>query len=182
MTIRTLLTLAGLLTLAPLAHASSFEIDKQSSRIEVDVKATGHHFTGQLKSYACKAECLADGTKPTAFELKWKFKDLDTDNDKRDKEMMHWLGGADPEGSFKLLKVTTDGNGKPMLTGVLGIHGITKQISFPYTVESKDGSVVVDGQTVLNYQDFDLPIIRAMLVMTVDPELVVRFHLVGKVN
>ena len=34
----------------------------------------------------------------------------------------------------------------------------------------------------MDYQDFKLPIIRAMAVMTVDPKLTVRFHVVGKIK
>jgi len=34
----------------------------------------------------------------------------------------------------------------------------------------------------MDYQNFSLPIIRSMAVMTVDPQLVVRFHVVGKVK
>ena len=38
----------------------------------------------------------------------------------------------------------------------------------------------IDGKVTLDYQEFDLPIVRAMLVMTVDPSVTVTFHIVGK--
>ena len=34
----------------------------------------------------------------------------------------------------------------------------------------------------MNYEDFRLPLIRAMVVMTVDPKLTVRFHIVGQIK
>ena len=50
-------------------------------------------------------------------------------------------------------------------------------------VFERDGEwVTLDGKVSLDYQNFKLPVIRAMLVMTVDPALVVRFHVVGKVK
>lgn len=42
--------------------------------------------------------------------------------------------------------------------------------------------VTVDGKVGMDYQNFKLPIVRSMLLMTVNPMLVVRFHLVGKVK
>lgn len=164
------------------ASAASLEVDKSRSRIQVDAKATGHRFTGNLKSYEVDVEGDAVSLDPKSFELKWKFKDLDTDDAKRDAEMLKWLGSNDEKGSFKLDKAWVDDKGVPHGTGTLTIHGVSKSISFPYTAK-KDGEwVTIDGKVSMDYRNFDLPVIRAMAVMTVDPQLVVRFHVVGKVN
>jgi hypothetical protein len=62
------------------------------------------------------------------------------------------------------------------------IHGVAKTVYFPFTVK-KDGEwVTASGQVEMDYKDFGLPLVRAMLVMTVDPKLVVNFQLVGKVK
>ena len=164
------------------AGAEGLAVDKSRSRIQVDAKATGHRFTGNLKSYEVVVEGDAVTLDPKSFELKWKFKDLDTDDAKRDAEMMKWLGGSDEKGSFKLNKAWTDEKGVQRGTGTLTIHGVSKSVSFPYTAK-KDGEwVTIDGKVSMDYRNFDLPVIRAMAVMTVDPQLVVRFHVVGKVN
>jgi polyisoprenoid-binding protein YceI len=164
------------------ASAASLKVDKSRSRIQVDAKATGHRFTGNLKSYEVDVEGDAVSLDPKSFELKWKFKDLDTDDAKRDVEMLKWLGSNDEKGSFKLDKAWVDDKGVPHGTGTLTIHGVSKSISFPYTAK-KDGEwVTIDGKVSMDYRNFDLPVIRAMAVMTVDPQLVVRFHVVGKVN
>ena len=164
------------------AGAESLAVDKSRSRIQVDAKATGHRFTGNLKSYEVNVEGDAVSLDPKSFELKWKFKDLDTDDAKRDAEMLKWLGSNDEKGSFKLNKAWTDEKGVPHGTGTLTIHGVSKSVSFPYTAK-KDGEwVTIDGKVSMDYRNFDLPVIRAMAVMTVDPQLVVRFHVVGKVN
>lgn len=163
------------------SSAATLEADKDRSRIQVDAKATGHEFSGELKKYTIAA-AADDAGKPTMLELAWEFGDLKTADDKRDKEMVKWLGGGTPKGTFSLVKswdeTVTGGNAQ----GTLTINGVAKIVSFPYTVKREDGWVTIDGKVSLDYQNFKLPIIRAMAVMTVDPKLVVRFHVVGKVK
>lgn len=179
---RTIATLCGLLATLTFAHAATLEVDMGRSRIQVDAKATGHKFSGTLKDYTASVSGDAASLKPEGFELKWNFKDLDTDDVKRDAEMIKWLGGADPKGSFKFNKSWTGKDGSQQGSGTLTIHGVSKEINFPYTV-TKDGDwVTIDGKVSMDYQNFSLPIIRSMAVMTVDPQLVVRFHVVGKVK
>jgi polyisoprenoid-binding protein YceI len=171
--------LSGILILLPLlASAESLKVDKAKSRIQVDAKATGHEFTGTLSDYSAKV--TGDGTtlQPTGVDLTWKFSDLKTGEAKRDKEMIQWLGGGAPQGSFTFTKKWT-GNGQTYAMGNLKIHGITKAISFPYTVKKEGNWLTIDGTATLDYQNFGLPIIRTMAVMTVNPKLTVRFHLVG---
>jgi polyisoprenoid-binding protein YceI len=66
--------------------------------------------------------------------------------------------------------------------GTLKIHGVSHEVSFPYSVEKDSGWVTIDGTVSLDYENFKLPVVRAMAVMTVDPKLKVRFHVVGKVK
>jgi polyisoprenoid-binding protein YceI len=172
-------TLGCLLVLAATAGAGTLAIDKSKSRIQVDAKATGHEFTGTLADFTAKVSGDEATLAPTGVDLSWKFSDLKTADDKRDVEMMKWLGKSGTEGSFRFLKTWTDG-GKTYAQGKLSIHGVSKTIAFPYTA-AKDGKwVTIDGSAALDYQDFGLPIIRSMAVMTVNPKLTVRFHLVGE--
>lgn len=179
---RTLPALCGLLATLTFAHAATLEVDKGRSRIQVDAKATGHKFTGTLKDYTASVSGDAASLKPQGFQLKWSFKNLDTDDAKRDAEMIKWLGGGDPKGSFKFTKSWTGKDGSPHGTGTLTINGVFKEVSFPYTAKQDGDWVTIDGQVSMDYQNFKLPVIRAMMVMTVDPQLVVRFHIVGKVK
>ena len=66
--------------------------------------------------------------------------------------------------------------------GMLTIHGVSKTVSFPYTVKQEGDWVTIDGTASLDYENYKLPIIRSMAVMTVDPKLKVRFHVVGKMK
>jgi polyisoprenoid-binding protein YceI len=135
-----------------------------------------------LKAYEVSVLGDAATLSPTGFELTWNFSDLDTADAKRDAEMLKWLGGGKPKGGFKFVKSWTDKAGNQQGMGNLTINGVSKSVSFPFTA-SKDGEwVTIDGKVSMDYQNFKLPIIRAMAVMTVDPKLVVRFHVVGKVK
>lgn len=176
--------LAGLLlaTLAGQATAGSLAVDAEKCRIQVDIRATGHAFTANLKTFTAKVAGDDTTLQPTTFDLDWNFKDLDSDNDDRDKQMVDWLGGGEPKGSFQFVKSWTDAKGATFAEGRLTINKTTKTISFPYTAK-KDGSwVTISGKATMDYQDFGLPIIRSMGLLKVAPELNVRFHVVGKLE
>jgi len=171
--------LCGMMLVTISAEADTLKVDKSRSRTQVDAKATGHAFTGTLEKYTVKV--LGDSTtlQPTFFQLDWKFADLKTGDKKRDEAMVKWLDEKGPKGSFKFIK-TWDQDGKHYAQGEIAIHGVSKVIAFPYTATEHAGWVTIDGTAELNYKDFSLPIIRSMAVMTVDPKLSVRFHIVGK--
>ncbi len=174
--------LGGFLIALSLSQAATLEVDKERSRIGVNAKATGHSFSGTLKGY--KATVSGDNASltPSGFTLSWSFGDLDTADAKRDVEMLKWLGGGAPKGSFKFTKAWTDKAGKTQCMGDLTINGVSKTISFPYTAKKEGEWVTIDGKVKMDYQNFKLPIIRSMAVMTVDPKLEVVFHVVGKVK
>ena len=172
----------ALLCLALPVSAATLVVDKTRSKIEVAATATGHDFSGTLKDYTVKASGDVAKLKPESLDLNWNFSDLKTADDGRDSEMLKWLGGATPKGSFKFVKFWTDKAGVDHAAGTLTIHGVSKTVYFPFAVK-KDGEwVTASGSAELNYKDFGLPLVRAMLVMTVNPKLVVTFQLVGKVK
>ncbi len=172
----------GFMIACSLAHASTLDVDAGKSRIQVDAKATGHAFTGDLKTYSITAAGDGKTLVPSALTLSWNFDGLKTGDEKRDKEMIKWLGGGKPTGNFKLVKTsketTTGGNAEGLLT----INGVSNKIVFPYSVKKEGEWLTLDGTATLDYQNFKLPVIRAMMVMTVDPVLTIRFHVVGKLD
>ena len=50
----------------------------------------------------------------------------------------------------------------------------------PVTITRTNDQCNIDGVAVLNYRDYQLPLIRKMLFITVNPELKVTFHLTTK--
>jgi len=162
-----------------IAAAATLKVDKTKSRIQVDGKSTGHTFTGTLEDYTARVSGNVQDLEPSSFTLSWEFNDLKTEDEKRDKNMIKWLGGGMPKGSFKFLK-TWEKAGTKYAQGEIKINGVSKKIDFPYTVKKEGDWITIDGTAKLDYEDFKLPIIRALAVMTVDPELTVRFHIVGE--
>lgn len=152
------------------------------SRIQVDAKATGHAFTGSLAKYTATVTGDPVSFKPTKFDLAWDFNDLDTGDKKRDAEMVKWLGGGKPKGTFSFAKSWEETAAGGKAQGALTVNGVAKTVAFPYTVKRDDEWVTIDGTATLDYQAFKLPVIRKAMVMTVDPKLVVRFHIVGKLK
>lgn len=171
-----------LLCMAGTTYSATLEVDPGRSRIQVNAKATGHAFTGTLQKYVVTVTGEGTTLAPAAFDLSWNFQDLKTGDDKRDAEMIKWLGGGKPAGSFKFVKSWTDKQGVTHAQGTLTIHGVAKTIYFPYTATKNGNQVTIDGKVSMDYQIFNLPVVRALLVMTVDPNLVVEFHLTGKVK
>lgn len=165
-----------------IASGASLEVDSSRSRIQVDAKATGHGFTCNLEKYTLKGAGDATSHEPAQLVMTWDFNDLKTGDEKRDKEMLHWLGGGKPQGSFKFVKSWDENPGGGNAQGTLTINGVSKVLAFPYTVKQDGDWVTIDGQVAMDYQNFKLPVVRAMAVMTVDPKLAVRFHVVGKVK
>ena len=165
------------------AHAGEMKVDAQKSWVKVDAKATGHSFSGNLEKFAATVTGNDATLEPQAAVLKWDFADLKTGEAKRDVEMLKWLDhGSQPGGEFRMTKTWQDKAGHTQAQGTLKIHGVSKSIVFPVTAKREGKHVAVDGSVWLDYQDFSLPIVRAMVVMTVEPKLNVRFHLEGDVS
>jgi len=173
--------LGVMLLCGSMAQAADLEVDKSRSRIQVDARATTHSFTGTLEDYTVRAAGDASTNAATSLSLAWDFNDLKTGDVKRDEAMIAWLGGGKPKGSFKLIKSWMEPEG-PRAQGELTINGVTKVIAIPYTIQREGNWVTIDGKARVNYFNYNLPEIRSMAVMTVEPWLLVRFHIVGKVK
>lgn len=171
-----LLTVCSSLT----ALAADLAVDSQKSWVKVDANATGHSFSGSLSRFDAKVSGDPATLVPSAATLQWDFSDLKTNDAKRDAEMLKWLEYAkNQKGSFEMTKTWTDSSGKVWAQGSLKFHGISKAVAFPLTTSKSGDRVKIDGSVWIDYQDFSLPIIRAMAVMTVDPKLKISFHLEG---
>lgn len=160
--------------------ARGLPIDAGKSWVKVDAKATGHRFTGTLEKFEAKVSGDDSMLTPTTATLSWNFADLKTGDAKRDTEMLKWLDhGKTPSGTFSFAKSWKDPQGVTWAQGNLKIHGISKSIAFPLTAKKEGKRVRIDGEVWIDYSNFNLPLIRTMAVMTVDPKLRVSFHLEG---
>ncbi len=164
-------------------EAGDLSVDAQKSWVKVDASATGHSFSGSLSKFEAKVSGDAASLVPSSATLQWDFSDLKTNDAKRDAEMLKWLEYVkNQKGTFEMTKTWTDAAGKTWAQGNLKIHGISKSLAFPLTSSKSGDRVKIDGSVWIDYQDFSLPIIRNMAVMTVDPKLKISFHLEGDVK
>ena len=169
---------------AVLARAEPrLDIDSANSRVEVDVKATVDSFTGHLEHFA-PAVTVADDGHVTGARFAFQFTDLKTGKPKRDQAMHDWQQTPQfPDGEFVLGKLTKGAENQYTAEGTLRLHGVTQPISFPLSIIVDRDVYALDGDAVVDTRKFGLPIIRMMVVIKVDPEVHVRFHLQGrKVN
>ncbi|MBL9216152.1 MAG: YceI family protein [Opitutaceae bacterium] len=173
--------LAALMLLVPLAAFAAerpLKFDKGRTFIDVDVKATVDSFTGRLEAYDAKVN-VDDAGKIKNAAFAFRFADLKTGKAERDAKMLEWLGGGDPVGRFEMgtLALTPDGQGQ--VSGRLTFHGVGERIEFPVNVTQADGVYTITGETTIDYRHWQLKVIRIALMLKVDPEVRIRFKLVG---
>lgn len=176
-----LLSLPALLLAFNCAHAELLSVDSKQSKIDVSVTATVDSFVGHLENYQANIDCSPTSSMPDKASVTFDFKDLKTGNPSRDTEMLKWLDySTKPSCNFTLSNWKTVGTTN-YAEGSITIHGVKKSLAMPVTVGQTGTNYIITGTADLNYRDFDLPIIRKMLLLTVDPHLHVSFHLVGTI-
>jgi polyisoprenoid-binding protein YceI len=176
--LRLLFTTLVLLPLVALAAERPLKIDRTRSFVDVDVSVTVGSFTGHLDAYELKVN-VDDAGKIKSAVFSFKFTDLQTGKPERDTEMIKWLGGGTPEGRFELgnLALTPDGQGQ--MSGRFTMHGATEVVEFPINIIRADGTYTITGETIIDYRTWKLKAIRKAMMFKVDPEVKVRFKLVG---
>jgi len=161
------------------AETLQFKPNLDRSSIQVDVKATVDSFVGTLTAYDLQLNVDASSGMVESCTFEFDFSALDTGKKKRNEQMLEWLEYAKhPKGLFHLIRIEDTSDGQRAL-GSLVIHGISKEIEFPITLTRDGEQLLIDGRAHLDYHDFDLPTIRVMLMLTVNPKFDVILHLEG---
>lgn len=160
--------------------AAQLICDPAQSRIEVVVKATVDSFTGQLAKFDPVVTLGPDG-RVTAARVRFKFADVQTGKEKRDKAMHEWQQtGQYPDGEFELVSLSPTAEAGWRAQGRLTFHGRTQPLDFPVTIVTQADLCAIDGEAVVDTRAFDLPVIRLLGLLKVDPLVHVRFHLQGR--
>lgn len=155
----------------------TLSVDKLASRVNVDVKATVDSFVGKLNDY--KAEIAVDSETGAVLSCNFTFRvvDIKTGKDKRDKAMNEWQKSDKfADASFVMESIAPAAGNVQTVKGTCTFHGVSKPLSFPLTVTRKGTSYQFDGEAIIDTQEHDLPIIRMMAVLKVDPKVKVAFH------
>ncbi len=173
---------AGFVVMAIAVSAAPLEIDPQQSKIEVAVSCTMDSFVGHLEKFQATIDCDPTASLPTKANVSFDFADLKTGDKDRDLAMLKWLGcDTNRTASFHLTSWSQTGT-TDIAQGELKIHGVTVGVQMPVVVQHDATAWDISGQTVIDCKDFNLPKIRKALILTVNPKLKVKFHLMGKMG
>lgn len=155
-------------------------VDPRRSTIEVLVHGTSGSFTGHVEQFSSLIEFDSDHHRIIRTSVTFRFPDLKTGRPNRDQHMLEWLESSRyPEVSFRLEALAKDRAGGDVAQGRLTIHGVERTVSFPVNFLMEGQRFSIDGEIQLDYRDFGLPRLRKYWILSVDPELKVRFHLQG---
>jgi polyisoprenoid-binding protein YceI len=161
-------------------------MDAERSTIEVEIRDTFGSFTGRIRQFEALVSIDLAGPAVERAQVNFKFADLRTGRERRDRDMLEWENHAQhPVVRFQLERMEVMSNGpmrsRTQARGRLVIHGVEHSVMFPITFLVEGRVCSIDGEVDLDYRDYGLPVIRKYLMLTVDPHLRVRFHLQGRV-
>jgi len=178
--------LAGLaLCGAPLAAASlQLQVDPAASHVTFDghVNIGIDSFTGTVDTWQLDLTVPQGGDLPDKAVFTCDVLAMKTGKDKRDQAMQEWL----EQDTFSTVRFTMTSIRKTAsgleAEGDLSIHGKTRSITIPLTIERKDAMFTVSGEVTIDYRDFDLKVVRMAGFVTVKPEVKVAFVATGKLG
>ena len=173
-------SLAAFALLFTSLEANNFQVNNETSEILVDSKASPppHTVTSYVRKFECDLHINPETLDVSSIRFAFKLKDLDSENKKRDKKMHSWINSDKfSEIVFKLSEVTNV-DGQAVGKGILNMHGKSKAVEIPFTVSKNGETVIFDGTSTYDYEDWGLDIIKLFFIK-VRPELKVKFHLEG---
>jgi polyisoprenoid-binding protein YceI len=183
--LRLIATLGGLLGLAVAVPAApgeqALELDADRSSIEVLVQASFGSFTGKLPHYEADIRVDAAHQVIGRAVVNFTFADLRTGIALRDRHMREWEDSVRfPNVSFHMGSIETTPDNRTLVHGGLVLHGIEHAVSFPVSLLVAGPVYSVDGEVEIDYRDFGLAPIHRFWVLVVEPRMIVRFHLQGR--
>jgi polyisoprenoid-binding protein YceI len=132
-------------------------VDK-GSKVKFNIKNFGINTGGTFEGLT--GTIVFDANNPGAgtFNVTVDAKTVDTDNGGRDNHLRkseYFDVEKYPKLSFASTKITkTNAAGYFYMFGKLTIKGVTKEISFPFTANVKDGGYLFEGSFKINRRDF----------------------------
>ncbi len=143
------------------APAGALPIALDGSKVDfVGSKVTGKH-VGGFKTFSGFTELAPDGKALAKINLEIAMDSTWSDNEK----LTGHLKAPDffdvakyPKSTFTSTEIKAGGEkgATHTITGNLTLHGVTKSISIPATIDVKDGGVTISSEFALNRKDFGI--------------------------
>lgn len=147
------------------------------SKVHFTIRNFGIKTGGQLKGLKGDIYFFTTDLPSCHFTVSVDPSTIDTDSDSRDRSLKgneYFDVAKYPEitlTSTKIEKTNKTDQGYYYFTGTLNLHGVTKQISFPFHVEKVNTDYLFTGEFEINRLDFGVGDDSAVLSNTVDVSL-----------
>ncbi len=162
------------------AEIQPLVINETKTKVIVFGESTLHDFTSEVTRFDLNIKVNGETGDVESARFSFNFAALDSDNKKRDKTMLKWLSHEDyPTGTFSSSKITHVNN-QWVIEGTLSLHGVEKKIRFPFDLKRENEKYVIDAKKVIDYQDWDLELIKVMGFLKVFPGLEITIHVEGR--
>jgi len=158
-------------------HAQKYTPDDAGSKVHFNIRNFGIKTGGQLSGLKGEIFFFTSDLAACRFDVTVDPSTVDTDNQSRDKS----LKGSEyfevkkypliTISSTKIDKTNKTESGYYYFTGNINMHGVTKQISFPFHIEKVNDTYLFTGNFEINRLDFGVGSNSAVLSNKVDVSL-----------
>ena len=125
---------------------------------DYEVRFSGSGAEGTFQGLTGTIEFNPDQLKQARFDVSVDAATIETGNNTKNKHARgeNWFDVERyPEIKFRSSKVTKDGNNYQM-TGTLTLHGVEKEIAFPFTFTENGGSGLFEGTFTVDREEFGI--------------------------
>jgi polyisoprenoid-binding protein YceI len=160
---------AGLFTV----KAQQYKPVDDRSEVKFTIKNFGINTPGSLKGLKGSVKFNPADLVSSSFNVSVDVNTINTGVDARDshiKKEEYFNAEKFPVISFNSTKITKEQDGYTV-TGSLTIKGVTKPISFPFTVQSQDNGLIFSGSFTIDRKDFGVGGSSAVLGNSVEVSL-----------
>jgi polyisoprenoid-binding protein YceI len=172
---RSTFALAALVAASPVAAQDTWSVDKAHSEVTFQIRHFVTKVRGRFTDFSGTIVANAARPETSSVEFTIKATSIDTDNEFRDKD----LRSANffdvekfPEIAFKSTKVARSGEDRYAVTGLLTMHGVSKEVTLPVSylgsmpTRDREGRETAKGgfetSVTLSRKDFGITWNRAL--------------------
>ena len=170
---KAVLSLIFLFAVLFIVKAQQYKPVDDKSEVKFTVKNFGFNTPGSLKGLKGSIKFNPSDVASSSFNVSVDVNTINTGVDARDshiKKEEYFNAEKFPVISFSSTKIAKEKDSY-IVTGNLTIKGVTRPISFPFTVQNQDNGLVFSGSITINRKDFNVGGSSAVLSNSVDVSL-----------